>query len=149
MPNKHGHTECPASITGRWLNPNIVKWSFTQDSTVADAIQCNPSRQTQITLTSFCMDMPSRPQHDLFGDFLNRGGQIHFPYRNRRLGFPWRTVEKSVKFCRSHLQSFAIFKIGHIHAKGSVIFQIDQMVTNTVNIRRFSVWSESHQLVFT
>ncbi len=70
IPGEESRTQCPACVSRRGLNPNIVKGTFPEDSSIPDAVQCNAARQHQVLLAGFTMDVAGHAKHDLLGHVL-------------------------------------------------------------------------------
>ena len=86
VPDEQGRTQSPAGITGRRLNPEVVKVAFAEQPAVGDAVQRHSTGQHQVLHTGSLADMPADPEHDVLGHRLDAGGQVHVPLLEGRLG---------------------------------------------------------------
>ena len=94
------------------------------------------------------MDVPRRAEHDLFGDGLDRGRQVHLPLREQALRSSRRAAEQVVELPRGHRQPLAVIEVAHIHAIGAVFFQVQEPLENQVLVDRLAVGGQAHDLVF-
>src|SRR5688500_8938878 len=97
MPDKQCRAQGAAGIARRGLNPNVVKRTLAQDTSVGHTIERHASGQTEVLHSGLRMDIPRGSQHDLLGHLLDRGREIHITLRQPRIGLPWWAAEESIK----------------------------------------------------
>ena len=148
VPCKKSRTDGASRITGSRLYPDVFKRPFPKDSAVADAIECDTTRKTEIFLPRFAVYVLRHAKHHLFRHVLNRAGQIHIPLRDIRFRLPGRTSEQPVEFRVRHGQPCAVIKIIHIQSERPVLFEIHQFRKDQVPVYRPSIRRQSHDLIF-
>ena len=89
-----------------------------------------------------------RREHDLFGDRLHRGGEIHVALGKRFLGVTRRPAEQIVKPLVGHPEPGAVVEIALVEAEAAVGLQIDQVVEDSLGKARLAIRGEAHHLVF-
>ena len=87
------------------------------------------------------MKAASQGEHDVFGDDLNGGGQIHMEWLEIALRVAWWLAEQRMEALAGHTKTTMKFKKLKIEPKGSVILDIDQVVFDCFDIFGFAVGS--------
>ena len=87
-------------------------------------------------------------EHDILGDDLYRPGEIHFTLADIGFRLPRRPTKQCVKLAVGHGQAGCIVKIAHIQPETAVVFYIQQLVQDQVDVLRFAIRGQAHQLVF-
>ncbi len=137
-----------ARVAGRRRNPDVLENFLAQQNPVGDAVQRHAAREAQVFCAGDLPGVSRHPQDDFLGDLLDRGRQIHFALRDRAFRIARRPAEKLVKFGARHRQPLAIIEILHVHRQRPVGLEVDEFVENNVDIFRFAVGREAHELVF-
>ncbi len=148
MPDHQRHAQRPARVAGSRLHPDVFEDSFLNNLSVAAAVQRDAAREAEFFHARLAPHVPGHAQHDLFGDLLNRRRDVHVALGQFRFRLARRRAEKCVELLRGHGQALAIIEIGHVHAKRAVVFQIDQVLQNVIDVRRLPIGREAHELVF-
>src|SRR2546427_8555791 len=93
--------------------------------------------------------MPRTLEHDLLADRLNGGREIHFTFRDGRLGIARRPAKQTMKLLARHRHALAIIEVRHVHPKRTVVLDMDEIVENQMLEAGFTVRRQSHDLVLT
>src|SRR5215831_19976660 len=83
-------------VTRRGLDPEAGKIALAEQLAVGHEIESDPTGQAQVALAGALRDGSGELQHDLLGDKLDRGGEIHFSLRQPLFGLARRTPEQLV-----------------------------------------------------
>ena len=97
VPDEERDPQRSPGIARRRLDPDVVERPLAQDAAVADAVECDPACQTQVPLAGLPVYVTGGREHDLLGDQLNRGGDVHVPLGDRRLRRASRAPEQTVE----------------------------------------------------
>ena len=149
VPCRERRPDRAAGVAGRRLNPDRLVRAFAKNAAVADAVQGDAARETQVVRAGLRMKGRRQPQHHFFGDVLDRPGQIHLPLRQLRLGLPRRAAEDSVESTIRHRQPGGIVEELHVHPERPVRFEIEELVVNRLDVLGLTVGREPHDLVLT
>ena len=141
-------TPSAARVAGGRLNPQLVERALAQNPPVGHAVERDAAGQAEFLHPRLGVDVPGHPQHDLLGDGLDRGGEVHVALGQQRLGLARRTAEEPVELLRGHRQSLAVIEVRHVHAERAVVLQVDQLFEDQVDVPRLAVRGQAHQLVF-
>ena len=147
VPNKERRPECTSSISGGRLDPQFLERTFSEDSPVPDAVQSDATGHDEIRQPRQLVSVTRRPEHDLFGDFLDGRGDIHFTLRERALHRSRRATKELVHLLRGHDLFVAIAEVGHVHPERAVRSQVEELVTHEGGIFGLAIRRETHQLV--
>ena len=93
MPDQLRDSQRTSGVARGRLDPDLLEWPFTQDASVADAIERHTTREAEAIESGLLVRRPHHPQHDFFTHFLNRPGEIHLALGE--LGF--RLTRRPVK----------------------------------------------------
>ena len=88
-------------------------------------------------------------EHYFLGYSLDGSGEVHFALGNLGFRRSGRSAQESMELGRCHGQALAVVEVAHVHAKGAVLLQIDQVLQNQIAIHRLAVRCQAHQFVFT
>jgi len=88
-----------------------------------------------------------RAEHDLFGDLLDRGGEIHVELAELGLTLAGWPAEELVKLPPGHAEAAVILEIAQIEPEAAVRLDVDQMAADRIGINRLPIGSQAHQLV--
>ncbi len=133
---KSADAERPARVARSRLNPQILERPLAQDPPVRHAVKRDAAGQAQLFLARFCVHVPGHPQQDLFGDDLDRRGQIHFALGEQCLRAAGRAAEELVEPLRRHRQALAVVEVRHVHAERAVVLQVDEFFENQIDVAR-------------
>ena len=139
--------ERAAGIARRRLHPHMVELAVAQDLAVGDAIERHTAGEAQISHAGFGRQCTRQPQNDLFGDTLDRGGEVHVHAFDPLIVSARRHPEQCGKPLVGHAQPGAVVEILLIQAKAAVVLQIDQMIEDRLREARLAVGGEPHDLV--
>src|SRR5439155_27076516 len=92
----------PARIASAGLNPDVLELAVAQHLAVRDAIERDAAGKAQVALACLARKRACHPQHDLFGDSLDRGGDVHMKRRQALLRRSWRLAEQRVESAVGH-----------------------------------------------
>ena len=149
MPDQQRHAESSSGVTRRRLNPDLIEGRFPQDPSVANTVEGNAAGQAEIGKAGLLVGRRDGPEHDLLGHLLDRGGQVHLALSQRSLGLAWGSVKELMETRAGHGQALAIVEVGHVHAEGTVLLEVDKVFEDSLGKARFAVRGQAHQLVFT
>ncbi len=79
VPDRQRRAERTARITRRRLDPDLLEDSLARDLAVGHTVQRHAACQAKLALARLCGERAREPEHDLVGDGLDRGGEIHMP----------------------------------------------------------------------
>jgi hypothetical protein len=148
IPHESGGSEGAPGVTRGRLNPDAIERPFPQYPAVADAVQGDASSHYQVPSPGELVCVSRRSQHDLLGDFLNRGGDVHLALGERAFHRPGRPSEELVELLRGHDLVGTEREVRHVHPKRPVRTQIEHFVPYQVRVLRLPVRREAHELVF-
>ncbi len=148
MPDAHGHAKCAARIARRRLDPDLVERSFAEDASVAHAVQRHAACQAEIAHPRFTMGERRHLQHHLFGDFLDRPREVHFTLRQTALLLTRRSSQQPLHLRSRHGQPVRVSEELLIHPQAAIVFDLDDVVLDGLDVLRLAVRRESHHLVF-
>src|SRR5205085_11998685 len=124
IPSRKTSAQRAACIARRRLNPNILKRPFAQNAPVADAVQSDAARETQVSLARLLVHVPRHAQHRLFDDVLDGARQVHLALRELAFGLSGFAAEQSVKRAVRHRETLTVVKILHVEAETAVRAQV-------------------------
>ena len=149
MPNRKSCADRAAGVTGGRLDPDVLEGAVAQNLAVGNAIERDAAGKTEIIETVLARERTSQPEHDLFGDLLNRGCNVHVERCEQILiRVAHRCAEQIGKFLVGHGETSAIVEIGEIEPERPVVLEVDQVVEDEGSVFRLAVWRKSHELVF-
>ena len=147
MPGEQRGAERPTGVAGRRLDPDVVVRAFPQQPAVGDAVQRHAAGQHQMLHPGLLVHVAAHAEHDLFGDRLDAGRQIHVSLLDVRLGIPRRAAEQPVEAMVRHGQALAVVEIVHVQPEAAVGLQIDQMLADRLGVDGRAVGGQAHELV--
>ena len=77
VPDQQGDSECSTGVSCRGLDPDLIERSFSEDSAIGHAIECDSTGEAQFVHSCGLVDMVSHFQHGVFGDGLDAGCDVH------------------------------------------------------------------------
>ena len=139
--------ECTAAVAGGRLDPEAFERSFSQQSTVCNAVQCNTARHAEIALSGLCMNMSRHSKHDVLSYALDTCGNIHLALSDWTFGVTRRSAEQRMKACTGHGETVAIVEVALIKPERAIIMQVHNVFANGLLKARLAIGRKSHQLV--
>ena len=144
---KSAAPSAPPGISGGRLDPQFLERTFSENSPVPNAVQCNATSHDEIRQPCKLVSVARRPEHDLFGDFLDGRGDIHLPLRERAFHRSRWAAKELVHLLRGHDLFVAIGEVGHVHPKRAVGPQVEELVAHEGGIFGLAIRRKTHQLV--
>ena len=140
--------ERAAGIAGRRLHPDVLEGAVAQHLAVGHAIECDAAGKTEVLDPVGRGQIARHAQHDLLGDLLHRGREIHLALRERALGVARRAAEQLVELARGHGEAGRVVEVALVEPERAVVLQVDQMLEDQVGVLGLAVGREAHHLVF-
>ena len=147
IPVQQRRAECTAAVAGCRLDPEAFERSFSQQSTVCNAVQCNTARHAEIALSGLCMNMSRHSKHDVLSHALDTGGNIHFALGDWAFGVTRRSAEQRMKARTGHGETVAIVEVALIKPERAIIMQAHDVIANGLLKAWLAIRRKSHQLV--
>ena len=94
------------------------------------------------------MDMSGHFQRHCLGDILDGAGAVHVELGHGRFRLLGRSAEQPVEFMVGHFEADRIIEILGVDLEGTVILDINQVLFDQIDVFRFPVGSQPHQLIF-
>jgi hypothetical protein len=111
VPDVEGGAERAAGVARGGLDPDVVEEPGAQDLAVGDAVEGDAAGQAEVLLARDRAGEAGHLQHDLFGDVLDRAGQVHLAQGDVRLGLAPLAAEQAGEAVVGHLQIVEITEI--------------------------------------
>src|SRR5438445_4669209 len=134
VPDEQSSAKTSARIASGGLEPDVLKWAFTLNYPVRDAIESHAAGHAQIFHTRFLVNVPDDPHHNVLSDLLDAGSDVHVKLRQLRFASPRRFAEKGIKFWPGHRQSGRIIEVTLIEPERAVVLNVDQIIEDLLHI---------------
>ena len=141
-------TQRSAGVACSRLNPDPVEGAIAKHLAVGDAVEGDAPRKAQVALPGIPGDRARQFEHDLIGNLLDRGSEIHVPLRQR---FGRQAGGPSEELCElrvRHAQVGAVVEVILIEAKRTVILDVDEVRVDEIGVARPAIRRQPHHLVF-
>ena len=123
-----GRADRAAGIAGRRLHPDAVEQVLAQQLAVGDAVQRHAAGQADVLGAGLLLHRARQPQHDLLGDGLHRGREVHVVLGQKLFGLARLAAEQRAELLVRHAQPGAIVEVGLVEAEGAVFLEVDDVV---------------------
>ena len=120
------------------------KMPIAQDTSIAHAVQSDTTCEAEFVHSGGLPHVAGAADHDLLGDGLHRGRDVHGVFANFRFRLTSWFAEEIFEFRRDHREPGGVIEIGHVHTERSVVLQIDQVFVDQVGEFWLSEGSEAH-----
>jgi hypothetical protein len=147
MPGQLRGSQCPAGVTSRRLNPDLLERPLPEQSAVPDAIQGHSSGEAEVGESGLAAGGLRHPQHDLFADDLHRARQVHLFLGQLGFGNPRRAAKEAVERGARHRETAEIVEVLLVQAEGAVVPQVEQFAIDEIDVLRLPVRGQPHHLV--
>src|ERR1700730_11639986 len=145
--SSEGGTESAPGIPGGRLNPKVVDHSAAQNLAVGDTIERDAASQAKPTQAGFRNQAPNHAYNRLVEHRFDRGSEIDVTLLKQFVwGARW-PAEQTIKAAVGHPQPDAIVEVFLIEMKGSVGFEVDQMLEDGIGVSGLAIRRQSHNLV--
>ena len=85
----HRGTESTTGVARCGLDPDVFERAFSQEPTVGDAVQRDPSCEAEVFVSGKLVGVVGKLHDDFLGDLLNTRRNIHMKLTEVGLRFPW------------------------------------------------------------
>ena len=147
MPRFKCCAESAAGVTGGRLDPNLVEHTGALQFAVGHAVERDATGEAEPGFASHLTGLLGQAQHRLADDLLHRGGDVHVPLFERRLGRTRRPAEQLLEAVIRHFVALEKIEVIHVQPERAVRLQIDHVFNNRSGKTRLAVRREAHQLV--
>src|SRR2546423_317434 len=97
MPAEKSGAQGATGVACCRLDPDFFERTVAQDAAVADAVERNAARQTQLPLPRQVVRMSGYPQHDFFSHRLDRARDVEMALRQFAFRLSPRPAEQTVE----------------------------------------------------
>ena len=147
MPRLEGGAERAAGVPGGWLNPNLVEHTGALQFAVGHAVERDATGEAEPVFAGHLAGLYGQAQHRLADDLLHRGGDVHVPLLERRLGIARRTAQQLIEPAVCHFAALEKTEAIHVQPERAVRLQVNHVFKNRTGETRLAVRREAHQLV--
>ena len=148
MPGHQSGAQGRAGVAGGGLDPDPLEDPFPQQLAVGHAVEGHAAGEAEVGGTGVLVQAAGQLEHDLLGDHLDRGGQIHMELTELRFPLPWRPAEQLVELAAGHPEAAVKLEVAQIQPEGAIGLDVDQVATDRVGVDGLAIGREPHQLVF-
>ena len=149
MPDEQGRAQCPARITGRRLDPDVVECPVAQQTAIGHAIEPDAACHDEVLHAGLRANVAADAKEDLLGHILDAGRQVHVPLLEGGLRITGPPPEEPIEPPPRHGQPLAVREVIHVEPETAVALQVDEMLQDRLPVDRPAVRSQPHQFVFT
>src|SRR5215471_558590 len=111
MPHVERRSHRTTGVTRRGLNPQPLERTFTKDSPIGHAVQCNSSGEAEVLRSRFAMQGSNETEYYFFGHFLDRAREIHIALSEQSFRFSGGTTKQIIKLTVRHGKPGAIIEV--------------------------------------
>jgi hypothetical protein len=147
MPNQLSNAEGAARISGRWLDPDLLEGSLSEQATIPHTVERHPSSKAQGIGPGLSANRAGHAQHDFLTHHLDRPSQVHLFLSQLALGLAGWSAEQLVKLAVRHGEAGQIIEVALIEREGPILLQVDQLPVDQIHVFRIAVWRQAHDLV--
>ena len=147
VPRLEGSTESAAGVTGGRLDPNLVEHTCALKFAVCHTVERDATGEAKPVFAGHLAGLFGQAQHHLADDLLHRGGDVHVPLLERRLGIARRPAQQLLEPAVGHFAALEKTEVIHVQPERAVRLQIDHVFNNRSGKTRLAVRREAHQLV--